>query len=426
MGGDERRRRRRVRTVREGAAVWTSSKDRATRAELDRLQRALRLMVEASSLLAAAPNAETMLPSVARLAVRELGDWCAIDVLEEDGGTRRVAVEHRRPGRGARAVEAVKGRAPSPSDPRLADVLRTGRASFDPTSMIVPLVARERTLGAATFVVSDVGRRHTKSDLAVAKALGRHIAVGLEDARHCAEAERARDRADAANRAKDVFLATLAHELRSPMGAILQWCHMLREQGLDARRARAVTAIEGSVRLQLRLVEDILDVSRVTSGKLALRMERTDLGAIVRAAVDAVQPAAAAKTVGLELRSAGVPGVRGDPARLQQVVGNLLTNALKVTPAGGRVTVAVTTVGRDVEVSVRDTGRGIAEHLLGAIFERFHQGETWIPGEQGGLGLGLALARHLVERHGGTITAESAGPGRGATFRVRLPAAGDA
>jgi signal transduction histidine kinase len=417
------------------------------RAELERAQQRLGLMVEASSLLGASLDYETTLRSVARLAIPQLADWCIIDVVEDDGSIRRMAVEHRDAAKADLAREVAQ-RPPSSAGTasRLTEVLLGGRSAFHPrlsrsrlgrvagealqlleaigpiSVMIVPLTARERTLGAATFMMSESGRHYTATDLALAEELARQAALAIDNARLYGDAERARGEAEAANRTKDIFLATLAHELRSPLGAVLTWCHTLRHETVETRRARAVAAIENSARLQLRLVEDLLDVSRIASGKLILRMESADLATITEAAVAVARAAATAKDIRLDVRLDPVPPVRGDPARLQQVVGNLLSNALKFTPAGGQVSVVLKAVGSEVELAVSDTGKGIAEHLLGDIFERFHQGESWTTGEYGGLGLGLALARHLVERHRGTITAESPGSGRGATFRVRLPA----
>jgi signal transduction histidine kinase len=408
-------------------------------------------MAEASSLLGASLDYETTLRSVARLALPQLGDWCIVDLVEDDGGVRRTAVEHRDPAQAELAREVAR-RPPSSlgSASRLTEVLRTGRPAFHPrlsrsslarvganalsllqdigpvSVMIVPLIARGRTLGAVTFMMAESGRHHTASDLALAEELARHAALAIDNARLYGDVERARGQAEAANRAKDVFLATLAHELRSPLGAVLTWCHTLRHETLEARRARAVAAIEASARLQLRIVEDLLDVSRIASGKLILRMETADLATITEAAVGVVRAAASVKDIRLDVHLQPVPPVRGDPARLQQVVGNLLSNALKFTPSHGQVFVALKPVGREVELVVQDTGKGIPEHLLTDIFEHFHQGESWTTGEYGGLGLGLSLARHLVERHLGTITAESAGSGRGATFRVRLPMASGA
>jgi signal transduction histidine kinase len=230
---------------------------------------------------------------------------------------------------------------------------------------------------------------------------------------------------EAAGRAKDEFLAMLSHELRTPLSAILGWARMLRSRALPpAEVERALASIERNAGLQTQLIDDLLDVSRIVAGKVTLEMEPLRVAAVVRNAVDAVQAAADAAGVRL-LVSAGREDVwvRGDPARLQQVALNLLSNALKFTPRGGVVRIGIERTNGTVTVSVADTGRGIAADLLPHIFERFRQGDR---DSRGGLGLGLAIVRHLVELHGGTVSAASPGEGQGATFTIRMPAVGAA
>jgi PAS domain S-box-containing protein len=233
----------------------------------------------------------------------------------------------------------------------------------------------------------------------------------------------ARDEAERSNRAKDEFLATLSHELRSPLSAALSWAHLLRTGQLDAEKtARAVETIERTTRLQVRLIEDLLDISRIVSGKLTVERGVVDLGSVIEAAIETVRSAAEAR--GLELRvfaPAELLLVGGDGARLEQVVGNLLGNALKFTPKGGVVTVAWRREGGHAEIRVADTGVGIPPDVLPHVFDRFRQADSSTTRRHGGLGLGLAIVRHLVELHGGTIAAESRGEGQGATFRVELP-----
>ena len=237
------------------------------------------------------------------------------------------------------------------------------------------------------------------------------------------QAERARAEAEAATRAKDQFLATLSHELRSPLSAALHWTHMLRRGLVEpAKIDHALEIIERNARAQTRLIEDLLDVTRIASGKLSVELTRVDLGSIVHTAVELVRGAAESKRIALEVqREADVVPVRGDLTRLQQVLENLLTNAIKFTSGGGRVTVVVRRAGPSAELVVRDTGIGITPDVLPHVFERFQQGDPSIAQQYGGLGLGLAIARHLVEMHGGTIEAESDGVHRGAAFTVRLP-----
>jgi PAS domain S-box-containing protein len=231
--------------------------------------------------------------------------------------------------------------------------------------------------------------------------------------------EQARRRAEQAMRAREEFLATLSHELRTPLTAIVGWAHLLRSGTLDAEnRERAVEIIERNARVEAQLTADILDVSRVIAGKLRLSMQKVDPAAVVRAALDTVVQDAQRKGVGLEVDLQPAGPVRGDPGRLQQAVGNLLANAVKFTPSGGRVQVSLRGGERAVEVQVRDTGAGIPEDVLPHIFDRFGQGtRRWA----GGLGLGLVLCRHLIELHAGTLSASSPGPGRGAIFSFTLP-----
>jgi PAS domain S-box-containing protein len=239
-----------------------------------------------------------------------------------------------------------------------------------------------------------------------------------------ADRERAaRTEAEAASRAKDEFLAVLSHELREPLTAIIGWGELLRSGRLPAAEAaRALERIQRNARLQAHLVNDLLDVSRIVSGKFAIDLRPAPLAPIVEAAVDAIRLSAETKGIHLDaVVDRFVGAVRGDAGRLQQVVTNLLTNAVKFTPSGGRVEVVLTAVGDLAELIVRDTGRGIVAEFLPRVFDRFAQGERVHTRASGGLGLGLAIARHLVELHGGSIEAHSAGEGRGATFVVRLP-----
>jgi PAS domain S-box-containing protein len=244
-----------------------------------------------------------------------------------------------------------------------------------------------------------------------------------EYSRLLAREKQARREAEAANRARDEFLAVVSHELRTPLNAVLGWAQMLQSGSLDEAKARrAVEKIESNAKLQAKLIEDLLDVSRIITGKLAVEHRVMELAPVIRAAVAAAQPDAGAKGVTLVKRNEA-PGahVRGDPGRLQQVVGNLLHNALKFTPAGGRVTVTVRRAGASVEIEVCDEGEGIAPDFLPHLFQRFSQAEIGTTRRHGGMGLGLAIVRQLVELHGGEVSAASEGEGKGATFTVRLP-----
>jgi signal transduction histidine kinase len=233
----------------------------------------------------------------------------------------------------------------------------------------------------------------------------------------------ARSAAEAASRDKDEFLATLSHELRSPLNAILTWVTLARSGRLDqARTAHALEVIERNTRLQVRMIEELLDVSRIIAGKMHLERSPIELEPVLRAALDGVQLLAEQKQVRLATSIPADAGpVFGDAARLEQVFSNLLSNAVKFTPRGGSVSLTVANDGDAVEATVADTGRGIPPEHLPRIFDRFRQVDASTTRSEGGLGLGLAIVRHLVEQHGGQVSAESAGIGAGATFRVRLP-----
>ena len=225
-----------------------------------------------------------------------------------------------------------------------------------------------------------------------------------------------------ANQAKDEFLATLSHELRTPMTSIMGWAQMLADQSLDPETTRTgIEAISKSARVQAQLIDDLLDVSRITAGKMRIEHEPVDVGRVVAAAIETVRPAAEAKGVTLTSDIAERVSVNGDAHRLQQVVWNLLTNGVKFTPEGGKVEVTARADGREALIEVRDTGQGIEPDFMPHLFERFRQADSSSTRSHMGLGLGLAIVHHLVELHGGTIAAESRGKGKGATFRVRLP-----
>jgi PAS domain S-box-containing protein len=243
-----------------------------------------------------------------------------------------------------------------------------------------------------------------------------------EDRVTLARAESGRLQAQEANAAKDQFLATLSHELRSPLNVMLGWIQMLRMGQTNPEvAARGFEVLERSVRLQAKLIDDLLDVSRIVAGKLRVEMQRVDLANVVAVAVDAARPAAIARNVGLTAAITPALFLDGDPQRLQQVVSNLLTNALKFTPEQGSVHVDVERLGESATITVKDTGMGIPPELLPRVFDRFQQGDSSTRRAHGGLGLGLAIVKHLVEMHRGRVEASSPGPGCGCTFTVTMP-----
>ena len=270
---------------------------------------------------------------------------------------------------------------------------------------------------AVAIVALDATGRHAAEEIAQARDIERGELLARE--------RKARHEAEAASQAKDEFLAVVSHELRTPLNTLRLWAGVLRNGPRDAQTlARAVDTIDRSAVLQARLIDDLLDVSRIVSGRFRLAIERLDLGAIIGPAIETVRAAAENRAITLTTALDPATGpVQGDATRLRQVVWNLLSNAVRFTPAGGRVTVVLRRVGPEAEVTVTDTGRGMAPGLLPRVFDRFRQGESGTMRSHGGLGLGLSISRQIVELHGGTIRAESPGEGRGATFTVRLPLA---
>jgi len=233
----------------------------------------------------------------------------------------------------------------------------------------------------------------------------------------------ARAEAERIGRLKDEFLATLSHELRTPLNAILGWAHLLlRQPPAPEAIAQGLAVIDRNARMQARLIADLLDMSRIISGQMRLDVQQVELPVVIQAALDSVRPAASAKDVKLHtVLDAVTTAVHGDPARLQQIVWNLVSNAVKFTPRGGRVQVILSRVNSHVEISVSDTGKGIPSDFLPHVFERFRQADSSTTREHGGLGLGLAIVKQLVELHGGTVNAASEGEGKGSTFTVHLP-----
>ncbi|HEY9761658.1 MAG TPA: ATP-binding protein [Trichocoleus sp.] len=296
--------------------------------------------------------------------------------------------------------------------------------------LAAPLVGRDgQNIGLIQLSDKYEGE-FTETDEAILMQLTQMAAVAVENARlYEAEqqarsaAEASREEAQAANRIKDEFLAVLSHELRSPLNPILGWSRLLQSTSLDEAKTKlALSTIERNAKLQSELIEDLLDVSRILQGKLSLTVSPVNLASTIRAAIETVRLAAEAKSIQLELElNSDVGLVSGDTTRLQQVVWNLLSNAVKFTPTGGRISVRLEQVDQQAQITVSDTGKGISAQFLPYVFDYFRQADGATTRQFGGLGLGLAIVRHLVELHGGTIRAESLGENLGATFTVRLP-----
>jgi signal transduction histidine kinase/CheY-like chemotaxis protein len=286
-----------------------------------------------------------------------------------------------------------------------------------------PLFIRDRVFGSLVFLNRDPERHYLESDVELAKDVAGRMATALDNVGLYELAQSERAKLQDANRAKDMFLATVSHELRTPLNAIVGWGQMLRSGGLTKEtEQRAIDTIERNGRALAQLVADLLDVSRVVSGNLHVDEGHVDLRAIVEAAVDAARPVAVEGEVELSLQlPEGALRTLGDATRLQQVVGNILGNALKFTPRGGHVSLSLNAEGENAQLVVTDDGPGIAPEFLPAVFDRFKQATPSSHSAKRGLGLGLAIVKHLVELHGGTVSAHSEGLGTGARFEVTLP-----
>ncbi|MBD0370010.1 MAG: PAS domain S-box protein [Pyrinomonadaceae bacterium] len=305
--------------------------------------------------------------------------------------------------------------------------------------LAVPVVSRSGEVYGGLFFGHPEEGVFTERSARIIEGLAAQAAVAMDNARLFEAAKRARAEAEQAaaekerlyheaqesNRLKDEFLATISHELRTPLTAILGWAHMLRTGQFGGESAlKAFETIERNARAQSQLIDDLLDVSRIITGKLRIDVRPLDPNSFVEAAIEAVRPAAEAKGVRVQkIMDTGIVSVSGDPVRLQQVVWNLLSNAIKFTSRGGRVQVRLERVNSHVEIAVSDTGAGISQEFLPHVFDRFRQADQRTTRIHGGMGLGLAIVRHLVELHGGTVRAESPGEGQGSTFTVLLPVA---
>jgi PAS domain S-box-containing protein len=282
---------------------------------------------------------------------------------------------------------------------------------------ISPLTHEDQVIGTLT-IIEDVTERVAREA---------ELQDQVEERSRLLTSEKlARNDAERANRLKDEFLATISHELRNPLNAILGWSHMLLNGNLTpANATRAVETIHRNAQSQTQLVADLLDVSRIISGKLRLDVRPVDLANIVNAAVDSIRPAADAKGIRLQLMLDPAAGpISGDADRLQQIVWNLLTNALKFTPKDGRIQVLLQRVESHVEITVTDSGVGISKEFLPFVFDRFRQADASTTRLHGGLGLGLSIVRQLVDLHGGSVSVSSEGEGKGATFTIMLPFVG--
>jgi PAS domain S-box-containing protein len=288
--------------------------------------------------------------------------------------------------------------------------------------LAAPLVAQDGSNIGLIQLSDKYEGEFTEEDEAIAIQLAQMASIAIENVRLYEAQQNARSQAEAANRVKDEFLAILSHELRSPLNPILGWTQMLQTYQLDADKIeQAIITIERNAKLLTQLIDDLLDIARILRGKLILNVTSLDLELAIEAAIETVRTAADAKSIAIETDLLSVGQVRGDFARLQQIIWNLLANAVKFTPDGGRVTIKLERVGDRAQISVNDTGKGISREFLPHVFECFRQADASVTRTHGGLGLGLAIVRHLVELHGGEVSVNSLGIGQGATFTVQVP-----
>lgn len=408
------------------------------------------ILADAGRVLATSLDEEVVLAELVRLVVPELADWSAARLLDPDGRPRVVEVVHEDPARVEQVSDLVFRTWP---DPTTQVVIETGHSRLIPeitdemleasgldpdhresirvlgirSAMIVPLVARGRTYGVITLASAESGRRFDKDDMWLAEELGRRAAAAVENARLYAEAERARRDAEEANRAKSSFLAVMSHELRTPLNAIAGYADLLLAGvagELNPGQVEQVQRIRQNEEQLLSLINDVLDFARVEAGRLNYVIEDVALDDALRAAESATSPLIHARRLTLERTPcpAGLT-VRADPGRLRQVLLNLIGNAAKFTPAGGRITLACDAEGDIARIHVTDSGPGIPADRLEAVFAPFVQADTPLTRKHGGIGLGLAISRDLARAMNGDVTVHSV-PGQGSTFTVTLPRAG--
>lgn len=406
-------------------------------------ERKSRYLAESSSLLASVTDYESTLQQVANLAVPYFADWSVVDVANESGRLHRLAVAHRDPSKIQFAKDLDKHYPTDPQAPHgIGAAFRTGvpelvcevtdehliktarderhlqlfRSLGLKSFICVPLVASSHILGVITFATAESERTYSDADLALAKDLAHRAAVAIENTRLY---QALRD----ADRRKDEFLATLAHELRNPLAPIRNSLQILNMPRVDAATSQQVRDVmERQIHHLVRLVDDLLDVSRVMRGKIELRKETVELATIVARAIETVHPLIETQEHRIELSLPDEPLLTHvDPVRMTQVVGNLLTNAAKYTEINGHIWISAERDNDTAILRVRDSGIGIAPEMLPSIFELFVQADHSSTRSQGGLGIGLTLARNLVEMHGGSVQASSPGLGKGSEFVVRLP-----
>jgi PAS domain S-box-containing protein len=421
--------------------------ERAARAAAEQAGRRLEILAMAGTVLSGSLEPQATLEEIASLMVPDIADWCRVDLLDANGVLQRALAHHSDPAKARAGMALVKSLRAAPTtpgsmgwavetglshlarfdagndadEPRDRDLLEFARAIGMRAYFVVPLVARGRTLGALAVLQAESNRGFTQDDCALVAEIAHRAALALDNARLYMEADQARRAAEQASRAKDEFLAMLGHELRNPLAPIVTALHLMSMRGDTATEGER-RIIERQVAHLSRLVDDLLDVSRITGGKIQLQREVLDVAGVVDKALELAHPLLEKRMHGVEVDLPDSPVyVAGDAVRLAQVLSNLLTNAAKFTPWDGRIAVRVVAATDSVEIAVEDTGRGIEPALLPNVFDLFVQGAQPIDRQSGGLGLGLAIVKTLVQMHGGTVLAHSDGEQRGSRFVVRLP-----
>lgn len=430
--------------VAEAATEYAKFRDEQLRVQKANLE----FLAEAGQLLSSSLDYRSTLSRLTALLVPQLADWCAIHL---DGvPDSDIPIAHRDPAK-REILRELYVRFPLPpesphgqvhvrktAEPKLVSVVDASfwesiatdaehlrvLGTIDTRSyIIVPLRIQGNTFGSITLAHSDSGRQYDQDDLSLAMELARRAAVAIDNAHLYDLSQQERSRVEAATRVKDEFVAVVSHELRTPLNAILGWMRLLRGGSLPpTTQEHAFEVIERNANLQNQLVADLLDINKVITGKLRIRGAHVNLDNVIQMAVEGLRSAAEAKRIVLEINLCQEDvGLRGDAERLQQVVWILLANAVKFTPKGGRVTLALERVASDLRLTVQDTGEGIDPGFLPHVFDSFRQSDNSTTRIHGGLGVGLSIAKHLVELHGGSIEARSDGKGQGATFIVTLP-----
>jgi signal transduction histidine kinase/CheY-like chemotaxis protein len=430
--------------VAEAATAYAAYRDEELRAERANLA----FLAEAGQLLGSSLDYRSTLSRLTSLIVPRLADCCVIHLEGTDA--QEAPTAHVDPAR-VELVRELYRRFPSPPDSAhgYPAVLRTGQPELvediEPGALesvaqnaehlallqqldlgswlVVPLSVQGGRLGALVLMNGRSRRRYTEQDLVLATELARRAAVAIDNARLYELSQQERSRVEAATRIKDEFVAIVSHELRTPLNAILGWIHLMRSGSLDeATRTHAFEVIERNAEAEGRLVADLLDTTHILTGRMRINPSQVDLSDVIDRVVQGLRPATDAKRLRVEVHIEKDTAVlRGDGERLQQVVWNLVANAVKFTPKDGLVRLQLRRIDSDLELTVTDDGAGIEARFLPHVFESFRQSDGSMSRPHSGLGIGLSIAKHIVELHGGDIEARSDGPGRGSTFVVRLP-----